>query len=322
MFRRLFQLLKACFTALIGSLESKVKQWTQPDTASLVVGVATDLRRSRSELIAENVFLRQQLIILKRQTKRPTLTARDRGVLVLLVSWAKQWRETLLIVKPDTLLKWHRQGFRLFWKYKSRTSRRKPRIPSEAITLIGEMTTNNRLWGAKRIRDELAKVGYQISIRTVRKYMKQARDHQPSPVASQTWATFLANYAAEIWACDFVQTYDLFFRTIFVFFIIELGSRRVVHCGVTRSPTDGWVAQQLREATPFDEKPRYLIRDNDQKFGHQFAQVAAQIEVLRTPVQAPKANAICERFIGSVRRECLDHILILNERHLKKQLNE
>ena len=150
--------------------------------------------------------------------------------------------------------------------------------------------------------------------------MKQARDHQPSPHSTQTWSTFVANHAPEMWACDFVQTYDLFFRTIFVFFIIELGSRRVVHFGVTRSPTDSWVAQQLREATPFDERPRFLIRDNDKKFGSQFDRTAAQIEVLRTPIQAPKANAICERFIGSVRRECLDHILIMNERHLRKQM--
>ena len=137
-----------------------------------------------------------------------------------------------------------------------------------------------------------------------------------------TWATFLRNHASEIWACDFLQTHDVFFRTVFVFVIIELGSRRVVHFGVTRNPTDQWTAQQLREATPFGEKPRFLIRDNDSKFGPSFARVAAEIEVLKTPYRAPKANAICERFLGSLRRECLDHFLILGERHLHRLVKE
>lgn len=140
----------------------------------------------------------------------------------------------------------------------------------------------------------------------------------------QTWATFLRNHAGEIWACDFLQTYDLFFRTLFVFVIIELGSRRLVHFGVTRNPTDAWVAQRLREATPFGEEPRYLIRDNDRKYGRLFARVASGtgIEILRTPYGAPKANAICERFLGSVRRECLDHFLVLSERHLHRVMKE
>jgi len=132
----------------------------------------------------------------------------------------------------------------------------------------------------------------------------------------------LRNHASEIWACDFLQTYDILFRTVFVFVIIELGSRRVVHFGVTRSPTDAWVAQQLREATPFGEGPRYLIHDNDSKCGESFKRVAAQIDVLKTPVRAPKANAICERFLGSLRRECLDLILILSERHLYRVVKE
>ena len=137
-----------------------------------------------------------------------------------------------------------------------------------------------------------------------------------------TWATFLRKHASEIWACDFLQTYDVLFRTVFVFVIIELGSRRVVHFGVTRNPTDQWTAQQLREATPFGEKPRFLIRDNDSKFGPSFERVAAEIEVLKTPYRAPKANAICERFLGSLRRECLDHFLILSERHLYRLVKE
>ena len=142
--------------------------------------------------------------------------------------------------------------------------------------------------------------------------------------APRDWATFLANHASEIWACVFVQTYDLFFRPIFLFFIAEHGSRRVVHAGVTHHPTDEWVAQQVRNATPFGEGPRFLIRDNDRKYGSAFARVAkgTGIEVLRTPYRAPTANAICERFLGSLRRECLDHIIILGEGHLRGTLKE
>jgi len=140
----------------------------------------------------------------------------------------------------------------------------------------------------------------------------------------QTWATFLRNHAKEVWACDFLHTYDLFFRSLFVFVIIELGSRRLVHFGVTRNPTDAWLAQQLREATPFAQGPRFLIRDNDSKYSKLFARVASGtgIEVLRTPYGAPKANAICERFLGSVWRECLDFSLILSERQLHRMMQE
>ena len=150
------------------------------------------------------------------------------------------------------------------------------------------------------------------------KYIDQVRERADS--SQQTWSTFLRNHATQIWACDFLQTYDLFFRSVFVFVIIELGSRRIVHFGATRNPTDQWTAQQLREATPFAEGPRFLIHDNDNKYGNSFAQVAdgTGIEVLRTPYRAPKANAICERFLGSLRRECLDHFLILSEHHLHR----
>jgi putative transposase len=180
------------------------------------------------------------------------------------------------------------------------------------------MAVENRLWGAKRIRGELKKLGIPVSKRTIQRYMRQARKALPPRTSGQTWATFLKNHGHEIWACDFLQVYDLLFCPMFAFFIVELGSRRVVHVGVTRAPSDAWVAQQLREATPFGTGPKYLIRDNDDKFGAQFKRVAAGIKILKTPVHAPKANAICERFLGSVRRECLDHFLMLSERHLRR----
>ena len=150
------------------------------------------------------------------------------------------------------------------------------------------------------------------------------RAARPSPSSGQTWATFLNNQASQIWSCDFPPVVDASFRQLYAFFTVEHDSRRVVHVGVTPHPTDAWMAQQLREATPFGEHPKYLIRDNDAKFGLQFARVAAGagIEILKTPYHAPKANAICERFLGSVRRECLDHFLILGERHLQRVLQE
>ena len=295
-------------------------RWTKPPQASLLLGMAVDLARGKSELVAENALLRQQLIILRRQVKRPVCTRTDRLLLVLLARAVRSWRQALLIVQPETLLRWHRQGFRLFWKYKSKAPAHQPRTAAETIALIKDMAKNNRLWGAERIRGELLKLSIHVCKRTIQKYMRQTCLPRPR---GQTWSTFLRNHAESIWACDFLQVTDLFFRSLFAFFIIELKSRKIIHVGVTRSPTDSWVAQQLREATPYGERPRYLIRDNDSKFGPSFARVATTsgIKVLRTPYQAPRANAVCERFLGSVRRECLDHFLILHEKQLHRLLN-
>src|SRR5258707_14455092 len=289
--------------------------------ASLLLGTLADLTRSKSELMAENALLRQQLIILKRQVKRPACTKKDRILLVLLARAVRAWKQTLFIVQPDTLLRWHRELFRLYWKHRSKASSNKPRVAAETIALIREMATENRLWGAERIRGELLKLGMHVCKRTIQKYMRNVRTPQPR---GQRWATFLHNHSAQIWACDFLQVTDLFFRPLFAFFIIELKSRKVIHVGVTRSPTDLWVAQHLREATPYGQAPTYLICDNDSKFGPCFARVAttSTIEILKTPVHAPRANAICERFLRSVRQECLDHLLILHEKQLQRVLNQ
>jgi transposase InsO family protein len=277
---------------------------------------------SKSELIAENAFLRQLPVVLRHQTKRAVVTSRDRGLLVLLASRLRIWREALLIVKPDTLLSWHRQGLRLFWRQKSKAKTRHPRVPQEGIALIHAMALDHRLWGANRIRDELRKLGSRLTKRTVAKSIRQIRPTPPPRKSGQTWGRFLKNHAQVIWACDFLQTYDLWFRALFMYFVIELGSRRVVHLAVNRSPSDGWVAQQLCEATPFDMRPRFLIRDHDRKYDTEFALVASGIEILRTALRAPKANAVCERFLGSGRRECLDPMLIFNERHLHRVIKE
>jgi len=183
---------------LIRKVEERFKHWTKPNTESLVGGMLTDMTRKGEELIAENALLRQQVIILQRQVKRPQLTLRDRGILVLLARWARRWREALAIVKPDTLLGWHRQGFRLYWRHKSRTTQREPQIAQETIDLIRQMAVENRLWGAKRIVGELKKLGIHVSRRTVQRYMRQARKSLPPRQSGQTWATFLKNHANDI----------------------------------------------------------------------------------------------------------------------------
>ena len=213
--RQLWNVGKQLVTRGLQQVESKVKEWTKPAPDRQITGVTTDLFRSKPELIAENAFLRQQLIVLKRQnTGRPSITQHDRRVPVVLASKLRGWKDALHIVKPDTVIKWHRQGFRLFWRRKSQGKTRPPRISPEAIALIKEMAIENRLWGSPRIRDELLKLGFKVSKRTVQKYMRQARRGLPPERKSQTWATFLANHADEIWACDFVQTYDLFFHNL------------------------------------------------------------------------------------------------------------
>ncbi len=286
------------------------------------MGALADVVCSRPALVVENAFLRQQLVILRRSVKRPRCTPTDRAVLVLLSSRLRAWRQALLIVQPETVLRWHRQGLRLFWRRKSRPrSAPQPKVAAETIALIREMAAANRLWGAERIRGEVLKLGIRVAKTTVQRHMREAR---PPQRTGQTWAAFLRNHARETWACDFLPVTDLLFRPLFAFFVVALDSRRVVHVGVTRHPTDAWVAQQLREATPFGQHPRYLIRDNDSKYGPAFARVEAAtgITELRTAYRAPRQNATCERFLGSVRRECTDHLLILGEAHLRRVLRE
>ena len=168
--------------------------------------------------MAENALLRQQFIILKRQVKQPACTQKDRILLVLLARAVRKWKQTLFIVQPETLLRWHREAFRLFWGRKSKAHSHKPKRAAETIALIREMATENRLWGAERIRGELLKLDIHVCKRTIQKYMRPVRTHQPG---GQKWATFLRNHAADIWACDFLQITDLFFRPLFAFFIIE-----------------------------------------------------------------------------------------------------
>jgi putative transposase len=254
------QLVYICFHLL----QRRFLRGTPPLPTSLLLGTIRDLARGKAELVAENALLRQQLMILRRQIKRPTYKKSDRILLVLLARAVRAWRQALFLVQPETLLRWHRKGFRLFWKHKSRPKLTRAKVAAETIALIKEMARNNRLWGAERIRGELLKLEIHVCKRTIQKYMR----HACKPRATgQNWRTFLRNHAEGIWACDFLQVSDLFFRSLFAFFIIELKSRKVLHVGVTRFPTDTWTAQQLREATPYGQTTKYLIRDRDSKFG-------------------------------------------------------
>jgi putative transposase len=319
----LFQPLESLVKRICQGINHTFETWIKPVKPSQLLGTLADLNRSKSELMAENALLRQQLIVLNRQStlKRPQFSPLDRFLIMLLASKVSAWKQALLILQPDTLLRWHRQGFRLFWKLKSKPKSTEPKISPETVALIKQMAAANQTWGAERIRGELLKLGIKVAKRTVQKYMKvPGQPRRPN----QNWSTFLKNHSQEIWSCDYFGVTDIFFRQLYAFIIVELGSRRIVHIGVTRHPTDEWTAQQLKEATPFGERPKYLIRDNDRKFGPAFQRVAqdTSIEIFKTPIKAPNANAVCERLIGTFRRECLDFFLIINERHLSKVLQE
>jgi putative transposase len=316
---RIFVQLAATTVKLAERVIRALRNASRP--SGVAGGLVSDLTRSRSELIAWNAFLRQQLIVASRAVKRPAFRGLERGLLVLLARLLPRWRGALLLVKPETVLRWHRAGFRLFWRNKSRSAgSREPRMAPDVIALIRRMAIENRLWGAERIRGELLKLGIRVAKRTVQRYMRGARPPPPHP--GQSWATFLRNHT--VWACDFLQTYDIWFRPVFAFFIIDVNARCVVHLAVTRTPTRQWTAQQLRNATLFGQGPRFLIRDRDDKFGPVFDGVAkgAATRVVRTAVHAPLMNSVCERFLGSVRRECLDHLVILSERQLHHVLAE
>ena len=315
--------ISRCARTALHAVRHRLLAWTRPATGSRVGSTVGDLTRTRAALVAENALLRHQLVVLQRQVGRPVFTPADRLRFILLARLVRGWRAVLLIVQPETLLHWHRQGIRLVWRTRSRGASQRPQVAPETVAAIQRLAAENRLWGAERIRGELLKVGIRVGKRTVQRHMRAARPPRPGG-GGQTWATFLRNHAHETWACDFLQVVDRGFRSPFAFVVVELGSRRVVHVGATRHPTDAWVAQQLREATPFDQRPRFLIRDNDAKYGAAFARVAAdsRITVLRTPIRAPRANASCERFLGSVRRECLDHLLVLGEGHLRRVRRE
>ncbi len=293
---------------------------------SVVVHLASDLLRwialtfrSRQKLQTEVLFLRRQLALYVERGSKPRRIDAATRVSLALLSRLFEWRSALVVVQPQTLIRWHRAGFRLFWRWKSRPGR--PPIPVELRELIRRMARENPLWGQERIANELlVKLGIQISPRTIRKYLPKPPVGRPR--GDQRWSTFLKNHAQAIVACDFFVSVTSTFRLLYVLVVMEHRSRRLIHCNVTAHPTAAWTRQQLREAVGFDSRYGYLIHDRDSIFSAELdASVGGLgLRVLKTPPRGPMANAICERVIGTIRRECLDWLIPLSEVHLRRAL--
>jgi transposase InsO family protein len=277
--------------------------------------------RSRTALAAENLFLRKQLALYhERQVKPRRASDPLRLTLVLLARWFA-WREALTIVQPATLIRWHRQAFRLLWRWRSRSGR--PRLPADLQRLIVAMARSNPTWGEERIAAELLlKLGIRGSPRTVRHYMARGPRRGGRGAAQQRWATFVRNHAHAVVACDFCVAVTATFRVLYVFVALEVGSRRLVHVDVTSHPTAAWTLQQFREILAAPHAYRFVLHDRDSIYspGLDAAVTAMGVRVLRTPVHAPTANAFCERLLGSLRRECLDYLIPLGEDQLRKIL--
>jgi putative transposase len=274
---------------------------------------------SRLEVAAEILALRHQLAVLQRTTlKRPRLRPLDRLLWVLLSSVWPNWRQAVQIVTPATVVRWHRRAFAAYWRWNSQPRRiGRPALASSLRALIRQMREANPLWGAPRIHGELQKLGIDVSQATVAKYLGRRRGPP-----SQSWRTFLTNHVAQLASIDFFTVPTATFRVLFVFVVLSHDRRRIVHVNVTAHPTAAWTAQQLREAWPWDTAPRFVIRDRDAIYGSAPWRTAQQMgveEVLTAP-RSPWQNPFVERVIGSLRRECLDHVIVWNERSLRRHL--
>jgi len=274
--------------------------------------------KSRERLEAENIALRHQIAVLGRAAPQ---RLRIRGSERLLFVWLyRLWPGVLnaiVIVKPETVVRWHRRGFKAFWRWKSRARPGRPKIPKEIRDLIREVSLANPLWGAPRIHGELLKVGIDVAQSTVAKYMVKGR-WPPS----QSWKTFLRNHADGIASADFFVVPTAAFKLLYAFVILSHDRRRLVHICVTTGPTADWAARQIAEAFPWDTAPRYLIRDRDGTYGQVFRRRLGAMGIRDRPTTArsPWQNGHVERLIGSIRRECLDHVIVLGEAHLRRVL--
>lgn len=276
------------------------------------------LIRTRADLSAEVAVLRQQLIVAKRHAPlRPFITDLDRFILVWLWRLWPRLLSAVVIVQPETVLRWHRAGFRRFWRWKSRSVGGRPRIDAELRTLIRRMSRENALWGAPRIHGELLKLGFLVSQSTVAKYMVRRRGPP-----SQGWRTFIRSHASEIAAIDLFVVPTIGFKLLYGLVILRIDRRTLIWTNVTTNPTAEWLAHQVSEAFPWDEAPRYLIRDNDAAYGKAFRRRLRGLGIRDRPTvpRSPWQNGYVERLIGSIRRECLDHGLVLGERHLRRLL--
>jgi putative transposase len=287
----------------------------------LVLGLWTFLRAlvvGAAAVSLENVALRSQLAVLQRSVRRPKVYRRDRLFWVWLSRLWTGWRSTLVIVQPATVLAWHRRGFQLYWRWKSR--RRpggRPPIAQELRNLIRRMASENPTWGRRRIQAELRFLGYEVAGLTIARYMRR-RSPRPSP----TWRAFLATHCHEVAAVDFFVVPTLTFRLLFGFVVLRHRRRELLHVNVSGHPTAAWAAQQLVETFPEETAPKYLLRDRDAIYGDVFARRVKGMgihEILIAP-RAPWQNPFAERVIGSIRRECLDHVIVFSERHLRRLL--
>lgn len=284
---------------------------------ALLAGFSS-LLKSRAALRLENVALRHQIVVLQRSVCRPRLKATDRWFWVLLSRTWEDWRSALVIVKPNTVLAWHRKAFRLFWIWKIRHGKKgRPALSKEVRCSIRRMSHENPGWGAPRIHGELLKLGIDIGETSVSKYLVRSR--KPP---SQTWRTFLTNNVSGLVSVDFFTVPTIRFQVLYIFLVLAHERRRIVHFAVTAHPTAARTAQQLREAFPWDNAPRYLLRDRDRIFGHDFVEQVKRMgiqQVLSSP-RSPWQRAYVERVIGTIRRECLDHAIVFNERTLSHHL--
>jgi putative transposase len=277
----------------------------------------------RSRLAAENLFLRKQLALYAERGVRSRRADNATRITLVVLARLIDWRAALTIVKPDTLVRWHRKGFRLFWRWKSKACGRPP-LPVEVQRLIATMARANVTWGKERIAAELRlKLGITVSPRTVRQYMPTTGRPRDC-LSSQRWSTFVRNHTHATLACDFFVTITATFRTLYAFVVLDVGTRRIVHWNVTEHPTAAWTVQQFRTIVPGDQPQRFLIHDRDSIYAAAVddALTAMGLTVLKTPVRCPQANAFCERLIGTIRRECLDWLIVLSERHLRFVLRE
>src|SRR3989475_1611524 len=275
--------------------------------------------QTRAALQAEILALRHQLLVLQRSSggHRLRLSRADRFLWVWLARFWSGWRSALVIVKPETVIAWHRKGFRLYWKWKSRHPPGRPSVSLEVIDLIHRMSLANPRWGAPRIHGELLKLGFELSQATVAKYLVR---HRKPP--SQTWRTFLKNHMQDLVSADFFVVPTITFRLLFVFVILSHDRRCPIHFAVTANPTAEWTARQLLEAFPWDSAPRYLLRDRDGIYGekvHEATEWLGLREVLTAP-KSPWKNPYVERLIGSIRHECLDHVITFDETGLHRVL--
>ena len=292
-------------------------------TFGLLFGTILRLFRARRNLLLENLVLRQQLVALKRKHPRPRLGEFDKMFWVLARRFWSCWKQSLILVTPETVVRWHRAGFRVYWRLISRA--RKPmgrkQTPKQVRELIFRMVAENPTWGAPRIHGELLMLGFDVSERTISRWMKRApRD----PKRAKCWLAFVRNHREAIAAMDFFTAPTITFSMLYCFFVISHDRRRILHFNVTRHPTSTWIVQQLREAFPFGSAPRFLIFDRDSKYGVEVPAAVRSLKIrpVRTSFESPWQNGVAERWVESCRRDLLDRIIAMNEHHLKRLLSE